>query len=216
MVHRNTGPGASIIDDDLNNYRDALREMRVSRLSVRWGGPGAPFQSVGTLFGGMMGYGLALEDDGELLHSPSPWWWGYSPHLRGVHDAGSIYPEYADTYADFKVVGVQTELLLSPYDRQGNPCEFKIHRSGLNDEAAAAFDVGVGFGAAGDFVKVTDAVMDHSNAAALGLSPSEYARNFWELTIIKGQVYNEYLEDWNWFERAQGANSSHFDPPLDL
>ena len=214
MVRRNSGPGTSIVDDDLNNYRDALKEMRVNTLSVRWGGPGAPFQNVGRLYGGLKGYGLALEDDAELQGAPNPFLWEYSPHLRGVHDAGAIYPEYADTYANFKVVGHGTEFLLSPYDRQGNPCEFKIHRR--NSPLDSAFDVGVAFGEAGDFVKITNATMDHTNAAALGLTPEDYARNFWELTIISGTLYNKYLEDWNWFDRAQGANSSHFDPPLNL
>ena len=212
MVRRNSGPGDSIVDEPVDTFRDTIREQRINRLSVRWGGEGAPFVDVASLYGGMMGYGLALEDDAELQHAPHPWIFIYSPHLKGVHDAGAVYPEYADVYADWKVVGYQTELMFSPYDRNGNVCEFKIHRRGAH--STAAFDAGVAFGQKGDFVKVTDAMIDHSNATALGLSNEEYSRNFWELTIISGNIYNQYLEDWDWFDRSQGANSSHYDPPL--
>tara|TARA_R110002020_G_scaffold379488_2_gene590719 strand:- start:4038 stop:4676 length:639 start_codon:yes stop_codon:yes gene_type:complete len=212
MVRRDTGPGASIVDDSVDTYRDFIKEQRIAYLSVRWGGPGAPFINVYDLYGGMKGYGLALEDDPELQSAPSPGNFSFSAYLKGVRDASEIYPEYSESYANFKVVGYGTEMLLKPYDRDGNLTEFKLHRvaSGRN----SAFDVGTAFGAAGDFVKVSNPIVDQSNATALGLTPEEYARNFWELTIIKGSEYNKYLEDWDWFDRSQGANSSRFDPPL--
>lgn len=212
MVRRDSGPGASIVDDSVDTYRDTIRTQRIAYLSVRWGGKGAPFINVYDLYGGMKGYGLALEDDPELRGMPFAGNFNYSTHLKGVHPAGDVFPEFASSYENMNVVGYGTEMLLKPYARDGNLTEFKLHRvsSGQN----SAFDVGTSLGEAGDWVKVSNAVVDQSNATALGLTPEEYARNFWELTIIKGSTYNQYAEDWDWFDRDQGANSTYFDPPL--
>ena len=212
MVRRDSGPGASIVDDDVNTYRDTIRTQRIAYLSVRWGGQGAPFINVYDLYGGMKGYGLALEDDPSLQGMPFAGNFNYSSHLRGVHPAGTVYPDLASSYEGMNVVGYGTEMLLIPYDRDGNPTEFKLHR--VSSGRDSAFDVGTAFGAVGDYVKISNSTVDRSNATALGLTPEEYARNFWELTIIKGSQYNKYMEDWNWFDRDQGANSTHFDPPL--
>ena len=57
-------------------------------------------------------------------------------------------------------------------------------------------------------------MLDKSSAAALGLNPEEYARNFWELAIIQADVYNGMLEDWDWFGRSLGSNAFRFDAPI--
>ena len=212
MVRKQQSPGTGIIDTDLDAWRERAIHQRINKLSVRWGGPGAPFHFVGELWGGMKGYGLLLEDDAELRMGPNPNIFIYSEHLKGVHEAGAVFPEYGSTYEGYKVIGYNTERVLAPYDRYGNPCDFKLHR---RSATIAEEDIGVAFGKAGDFIRVAEPMLDRASAAALGLSPEEYARNFWELAIIQADVYNGFLENWDWVDRSQGANAFGFDPPID-